>query len=102
MSDTMIPTTTFSGKLAIIATLLFVFAISNQVAAAQLTTDDYEVIEQQSEMLLEQSTDSEDQLFLEQQDEFDLQLEQAEDEFMTDTCDDYGRDYDQESEVCIE
>lgn len=92
----------FSGKVAFIATLLIASAFVGQAKADELTPTEQAAVNHHLEILATQQSKSENSLIESQQDEFDLELSTAEEQFMDKTCDDNGMHYDNDAEVCYE
>ncbi|WP_028775023.1 hypothetical protein [Shewanella waksmanii] len=92
----------FSGKMALFAAIIFGLAATSQVKAEEFTAAEQAAIDHHHAILDQQQAVVEDAIMDEQQAELEQQIEQQETAFMHETCADYGRDYDEETEVCYE
>lgn len=92
----------FSGKFAIIAALLVGFAFTNQASADGFTQTQQAAVDQHFDILTRQQDKSDNKILNNQQQNFDDELEMAEDKFMTQICDEHGRVYDNKSQTCYE
>ncbi|WP_394204590.1 hypothetical protein [Shewanella waksmanii] len=92
----------FSGKMGLFAAIIFGLAATSQVKAEEFTAAEQAAIDHHHAILDAQQAVVEEAIIDEQQAEFEHQVEQLETAFMEETCADYGRDYDSDTEVCYE
>lgn len=92
----------YSGKLALIAALIFGLAISSQVSAKPLSPEGKAAVEQHFERLAQQQEMSEEQLISGIETTLDAQIAQVEQRFMKETCAKHQRHYDRQSQSCYE
>lgn len=103
MSHTITQTkTVFSGKVALLSGLIIGAMLSGQAFANDFTPAEQASIDQHYEILADQQAQSDGAMINNQQQDFDADLEKAEDQFMNNICDEHGRAYDNATEVCYE
>ncbi|AQS40375.1 hypothetical protein Sps_05306 [Shewanella psychrophila] len=92
----------FSGKVALFSVFIIGAMITGQASANDFTPSEQAAIDQHMELLSEQQVKSDEAMIDNQQQGFDAGLEKAENKFMTNICDEHGREYDNATEVCYE
>lgn len=92
----------YSGKLALVAALIFGLAISSQVSAEPLSADGKAAVEQHFARLAQQQEMSDEQLIGDIETTLDTQITQFEQRFMKETCTKHQRHYDRQSQTCYE
>ncbi|QYJ86540.1 hypothetical protein K0I73_01940 [Shewanella mesophila] len=90
----------YSGKMALVAAMIFGSAISSQAQADELTPTQRAAIEQHDEILNHQQQASEQEIISSIQTNLDEQMEQAEEHFMETACAEHDRQYDNDTQVC--
>lgn len=101
MNNSLTATRThFSGKMALVAAIIFGFAISSQAQANQLTPSEQAAVQKHFEILNLHQQASDNQIIDNIQADLDTKMDQAEVRFMKTACAEYDRQYDNDTQVC--
>ncbi|GIU40951.1 hypothetical protein TUM4438_03410 [Shewanella sairae] len=93
---------TFSGRMAIVALILSIFAFAGQVKADEFTAKEQAAIAKHQQILEEQIAQSEHKLEMQAEATFVEQVKESEQEFMALVCTAHGLDADRETGACYE
>lgn len=92
----------FSGKIALVSVFILGAMITSQASANNFTPSERAAVNQHIELLSEQQDRSDEAMIDNQQLDFNLGLEKAENKFMSNICNEHGRAYDNATEVCYD
>lgn len=92
----------FSGKIALVSVFILGAMITGQASANGFTPSERAAVNQHIELLSEQQDRSDEAMINNQQLDFNLGLENAENKFMSNICNEHGRAYDNATEVCYD
>ena len=92
----------FSGKIALVSVFILGAMITGQASANGFTPSERAAVNQYIELLSEQQDRSDEAMIDNQQLDFNLGLEKAENTFMSNICNEHGRAYDNATEVCYD
>ncbi|QYJ90447.1 MULTISPECIES: hypothetical protein [Shewanella] len=92
--------TRFSGRFALLASLILGFAFISGANASELSDSERAAVEQHFQILDQQQEASDNQTLDGFQADLDSQLEQAEEEFMEGACAEHELTFDSDSQVC--
>ena len=92
----------FSGKIALLSVFIIGAMITGQASANGFTPSEQAAVNQHMELVSVQQDISDEAMIDNQQQDFDAGLEKAETKFMSNICNEHGREYDNATEVCYE
>ncbi|CAM3923765.1 MULTISPECIES: hypothetical protein [Shewanella] len=92
--------TRFSGKFALLASLILGFAFISGVNANELTDSERAAVAKHFQILDKQQEASDNQRLDSFQADLDNQLDKAEEAFMEDACAEHELQFDNDSQVC--
>ena len=92
----------FSGRMALLAIILSVFAFVGQANANEFSPKEKAAIAKHHQIIEDQLAENDHALESTLQSEFDAQVEDSEQEFMQLACTAHGMDFDDTTGVCFE